>query len=99
MTAEGDEKTLLQGVEQRYFSEGGRKLPAFFVRDGEFLAGVATAGAKDAAAVCRSHAGAEAVLVNTLALRGLERSFHDISFLLFAKGTAKVVNQSETNKF
>jgi hypothetical protein len=77
--------------EQRYFSEVGRKLPAVLVGDGEFLAGVATAGAEDAAAVCRSHAGAEAVLVNTLALRGLERSFHDISFLLFAKGTAKVV--------
>ena len=44
------------------------KLPAVFVRYAEFLAGVATAGAQDAAAVCRSHAGAETVLVNALAL-------------------------------
>ena len=86
-------------MEQRYFSEVGRKLPAVLVGDGEFLAGVATAGAEYAAAVCRSHAGAEAVLVNTLALRGLERSFHDISFLLFAKGTAKIVILIELANF
>ena len=46
----------------------GRELPAVLVGDAEFLAGVATAGAQYAAAVCRSHAGAETVLVNALAL-------------------------------
>ena len=58
-------------------------LPAVFVRYGEFLAGVTTACAKDAAAVGGSHAGAEAVLVHALAAGRLECSFHDISVLLF----------------
>ena len=76
---------------------GFRKLPAVFVGHGEFLAGVATAGAKYAAAVGRGHSCAEAVLVDTLAAGRLERSFHDISFLYFrdkdCKGSKSCVNR------
>ena len=70
-------------MEQRYFSEVGRKLPAVLVGDGEFLAAVTATGGQHAAAVRGSHAGAEAVLVHALAVGGLECSFHRISLLLF----------------
>jgi hypothetical protein len=60
-----------------------RRLPAVFVGYAEFLAGVTTAGTKDAAAVGGSHAGTETVLVHTLAAGRLKCSLHDISFLYF----------------
>ena len=60
-------------------------LPAVFVRYGELFAGVTTAGVQDAAAVGGSHAGAEAVLIHTLATGRLKCSFHDISFLYFSR--------------
>ena len=65
------------------------KLPAILVGDGEFLAGVTTAGAQDATAVGRSHAGAEAVFVHTLAAGRLKRSFHSILFLYFSRKGCK----------
>ena len=59
-------------------------LPAVFVGDGEFLAGVAATGAQDAAAVGAGHSCAEAVFVHTLAAGRLECSFHTISVLFFS---------------
>ena len=59
-----------------------KELPAVFAGYGKFLAGVTTAGAQNAAAIGGSHAGAEAVLVHTLAAGRLKCSFHDISILL-----------------
>ena len=82
------------------FRTGRGKLPAVFVGDGEFLTCMAATGAKDAAAVGGSHAGAEAVLVHALATGRLKCSFHDICFLYFRViGTAKVVIPAETTKF
>ena len=94
-----DKKSNPEGV--------SRFLPAVFVGDGEFLAGVAAAGVEDAAAVGAGHSGAEAVLVHTLAAGRLECSFHDILFLYFAVSamvrffgrTAKVANLSQFAKY
>ena len=71
-----DKKSNPEGV--------ARFLPAVFVGDGEFLAGVTAAGAEDAAAVGAGHSGAEAVFVHTLAAGRLECSFHTISVLFFS---------------
>ena len=62
----------------------GRRLPAVLVGDAELLAGVATAGAENAAAVSAGHTGAETVLVHALALGGLKCPFHNISFLFIS---------------
>ena len=58
-----------------------------------------TAGAENAAAVGRSHASAETVLVHTLAAGRLKCSFHDILFLYFRVRTAKVVISVEIAKY
>ncbi len=67
-------------------------LPAVFVGDGEFFAGVAATGAKDATAVGAGHSCAEAVFVHTLAAGRLECSFHDISILYFSRKDCKGSN-------
>ena len=59
------------------------RLPAVFGRNGQFLAAVTTARSQDAATVGRRHSLAEAVLVDTLAVGGLECSFHYFLFLYF----------------
>ena len=59
-------------------------LPALLVGDGEFLAAVTTTGSEHATAIGGSHTGTEAVLVDALAVGGLECSFHRILFLYFA---------------
>ena len=59
------------------------KLPPVLGGNGEFLASVTTAGGENAAAVGGTHALTEAVLVDALAVRRLECSFHISIFIYF----------------
>ena len=55
-------------------------LPAVLGRDGELLAAMGATGCENPAAVRRAHTLAEAVLVDTLAIGGLESPFHIFYF-------------------
>ena len=75
-------------------------LPPLLGGDGELLASVAAAGSQHATAVGGTHALAEAMLVDALAVRRLECSFHYLNFyILFDNRTAKVVFFNLNDKF
>jgi hypothetical protein len=51
-------------------------LKSFFVRDGELLASLFSAGCQHSAAIGGGHPLAEAMLVTSFPARGLIRTFH-----------------------
>ena len=70
-------------MRQPKFYAGG--LPAVFVGNSKFLAAVTATGGKHATAVGGCHSLTETVLVDPLAARGLESSFHSISFFIITR--------------
>lgn len=75
-----------------HFPECGDGLEPLLRRYGKFLASVTTACLQDAASVWCRHALTETVLVNALAHRWLECSFHYFTFLYYSVFTNRTAN-------
>ena len=75
-----------------HFPECGDGLEPLLRRYGKFLASVTTTCLQDAASVWCRHALTETVLVNALAHRWLECSFHYFTFLYYSVFTNRTAN-------